>query len=209
MIVGGEQLSVYSSAQDTTWGSVLFLKRLHIFFRIFSQAAGFSCSQKKQVEVVLGGDLSAMMILLGVGNTLLSDDGVGCWIADTFSSNCLSSDGWKAFHGGTAPENFTAPIRREKPELLIIVDAADMGLPAGSIRIIPPDQVDDTSIGTHMLPLSHLMNYLSSDIPEILFIGIQPETIEPGETLSPAVQDAAEVLIEMLKKGDYASLERL
>ena len=71
------------------------------------------------------------------------------------------------------------------------------------------DQIDDTSIGTHMLPLSHLIHYLSSDIPEILFIGIQPETIEPGEGLSPAVQTAAATLIEVLKKGKYASLERL
>jgi hydrogenase 3 maturation protease len=150
-----------------------------------------------------------MKILLGVGNTLLSDDGVGCWIADSFSSNCFSSDGMRAFCGGTAPENFTAPIRRLEPELLVIVDAADMGLPAGSIRIIPPDQIDDTSIGTHMLPLSHLIHYLSSDIPKILFIGIQPETIEPGEGLSPAAETAAEALINVLKKGEYASLERL
>ncbi len=145
-----------------------------------------------------------MMILLGVGNPLLTDDGVGCFIADEFRS-----DGWTTFCGETAPENFTAPIRRLDPELLLIVDAAEMGLPAGSIRIIPHDQIDDTSIGTHMLPLSHLIHYLSSDIPEILFIGIQPETIEPGERLSPAVQDAAAVLIEVLEKGDYASLKRL
>jgi len=150
-----------------------------------------------------------MKVLLGVGNTLLSDDGVGCWIADSFSSDGLSSGGWRAFHGGTAPENFTAPIRRLEPELLVIVDAADMGLPPGSIRIIPPDQIDDTSIGTHMLPLSHLIHYLSTDIQTILFFGIQPETIGPGEELSPVVQTAAEALINILKKGDYASLERL
>ncbi|HIJ07282.1 MAG: Hydrogenase maturation protease [Methanomicrobiales archaeon 53_19] len=168
-----------------------------------------------------------MKVLLGVGNTLLSDDGVGCFIADRFDrfpSDNLSSDsfssggwrafgwrafGWRAFHGGTAPENFTAPIRRLEPEILVIVDAADMGLPPGSIRIIPPDQIDDTSIGTHMLPLSHLIHYLSSDIPEILFIGIQPETIGPGEGLSSAAETAAEALINVLKKGDYASLERL
>lgn len=150
-----------------------------------------------------------MMILLGVGNPLLSDDGVGCWIAEHFSLDNLSSDGWKVFCGETAPENFTAPIRRAEPALLVIVDAADMKLPPGTIRIIPPDQIDDRSIGTHMLPLSHLITYLSPDIPEIIFIGIQPATIEPGEGLSPAVRKAAEALIEVLKKGEYASLERL
>jgi hydrogenase 3 maturation protease len=144
-----------------------------------------------------------MMALLGVGNTLLSDDGVGCSIADSFSA-----EGWITYNGGTAPENFTAPIRRADPALLLIVDAAEMDLSPGSIRIIQDDQIDDTSIGTHMLPLSHLIRYLSPDIPEILFIGIQPETINPGVGLSPAVQAAADSLIIMLQKGEYADLKR-
>ena len=144
------------------------------------------------------------MVLLGVGNTLLSDDGVGCSIADSFSA-----EGWITYNGGTAPENFTAPIRRADPALLLIVDAAEMDLSPGSIRIIQDDQIDDTSIGTHMLPLSHLIRYLSPDIPEILFIGIQPETINPGVGLSPAVQAAADSLIIMLQKGEYADLKKL
>jgi len=145
-----------------------------------------------------------MMVLLGVGNTLRSDDGVGCSIADSFSA-----EGWITYNGGTAPENFTAPIRRADPALLLIVDAAEMDLSPGSIRIIQDDQIDDTSIGTHMLPLSHLIRYLSPDIPEILFIGIQPETINPGVGLSPAVQAAADSLIIMLQKGEYADLKKL
>ena len=144
------------------------------------------------------------MVLLGVGNTLRSDDGVGCSIADSFSA-----EGWITYNGGTAPENFTAPIRRADPALLLIVDAAEMDLSPGSIRIIQDDQIDDTSIGTHMLPLSHLIRYLSPDIPEILFIGIQPETINPGVGLSPAVQAAADSLIIMLQKGEYADLKKL
>lgn len=145
-----------------------------------------------------------MMVLLGVGNTLLSDDGVGCIIADSFSA-----EGWITYNGGTAPENFTSPIRRADPTLLLIIDAAEMNLPPGSIRIISDDQIDDTSIGTHMLPLSHLIHYLSPDVPEILFIGIQPETINPGSGLSTAVQAAADSLTILLQKGEYADLERL
>ncbi|RQD81088.1 MAG: hydrogenase 3 maturation endopeptidase HyCI [Methanocalculus sp. MSAO_Arc1] len=158
-----------------------------------------------------------MILILGVGNTLLSDDGAGCSVADAIavsassasSASSTSSPGLIAWNGGTAPENFTAPIRRASPALLIIVDAARMGLPPGSIRSIPPEKIDDTSIGTHMLPLSHLINYLSPDIPDILFIGIEPKTIEPGEGLSEVVQKAAEQLIWMIKKKDLASIQRL
>ncbi|WP_346865887.1 hydrogenase maturation peptidase HycI [Methanocalculus sp. MSAO_Arc2] len=149
-----------------------------------------------------------MILILGVGNTLLSDDGVGCYIADVIAFSG-SSYGLFAYNGGTAPENFTAPIRRAAPDLLVIIDAAGMGLPPGSIRSIPPEKIDDTSIGTHMLPLSHLINYLSPDIPKILFIGIQPETIDPGEGLSPAVKEAAEKLILLLRKHDISPIQRL
>ena len=136
-----------------------------------------------------------MMVLLGVGNTLLSDDGVGCFIADSFTA-----DGWITYNGETAPENFTAPIRRSHPDRLIIVDAAQMGLPTGSVRIIAADQIDDTGISTHMLPLSHLIRYLSPDITVILFIGIEPETIQLGVGLSPAVQAVEDSFIMMLQK---------
>ena len=143
------------------------------------------------------------MIIPCLSDTLLSNEENARHIAEAIA------DIHPAYNGGTAPENFTAPIRRAAPSLLVIVDAAAMGLPAGSIRITPPEKIDDTSIGTHMLPLSHLIAYLSPDIPEILFIGIEPETIQPGVGLSPAVQEAADRLLDLLQMGEIRSLEGL
>jgi len=143
------------------------------------------------------------MIIPWLNDTLLSNEENASLIAEAIAEI------HPAYNGGTAPENFTAPIRRAAPSLLVIVDAAEMGLPAGSIRIIPPEKIDDTSIGTHMLPLSHLITYLSPDIPEILFIGIEPETIQPGVGLSPVVQEAADRLLDLLQTGEIRSVERL
>lgn len=123
------------------------------------------------------------VVLLGVGNPLHSDDGAGPALADLLSE----VPDITAFNCGTAPENFTGIVRRLSPDLLIIADAAEMGLPPGTVRIIPPEKIHDTAVGTHMLPLYHLADFLADTSRKIIIIGIQPMSLEFGETLSDAV----------------------
>jgi hydrogenase 3 maturation protease len=136
-----------------------------------------------------------MHILMGVGNELLGDDGVGIYMADRFVA-----EGWRTLSCGTAPENFTSIIRREQPDLVIIVDAAEMGLVPGTFRVIRESDIEDVSIGTHQQPLSHLITYLRGFISDILFIGIQPADIIPGEPLSGAVRDGADQVMLLIRQ---------
>jgi hydrogenase 3 maturation protease len=135
-------------------------------------------------------------VLLGIGNSLLGDDGAGNYIASRFRQ-----PGWTVYDCGTVPENFTSPVRKAHPEILLLVDAAEMGLPAGEFRVVPPDRIADVSIGTHSLPLTHLIDYLSPDAGQIIFVGIQPASMEMGMELSPAVREGAERLTDMIRTG--------
>jgi hydrogenase 3 maturation protease len=137
-----------------------------------------------------------MNVLLGIGNSLLGDDGVGSYIASRFRS-----EGWIVFNCGTVPENFTSPVRKAHPETLLLVDAAEMGLPPGEFRVVPPDQIADVSIGTHALPLTHLIDYLAPDARRIVFVGIQPESMEMGSGLTPEVEKGADRFMELLRAG--------
>lgn len=137
-----------------------------------------------------------MNILLGVGNSILSDDGAGIYVAASFER-----DGWLSFECGTAPENFTSIVRREEPDLVVIVDAARMGLSPGEIRQIPEEKISAVSFGTHQLPLSQLSAYLKNYAKKIIIIGIEPETTGFGEELSPAVKEACNKLLPVLKKN--------
>ena len=142
-----------------------------------------------------------MRILMGVGNELLGDDGVGIYIAQRFHA-----DGWRTLICGTAPENFTSVIRRERPDVLLIVDAAYMGLSPGEFRIVMESAIEDVSIGTHQLSLSHLITYLRSSATEITFIGIQPRTVEMGAKMSADVKKGAAVLMRVLESGRFADI---
>jgi hydrogenase 3 maturation protease len=142
-----------------------------------------------------------MNLLLGIGNTLRRDDGIGCLVARQFTH-----PGWKAIDCGTAPENFTAVVRRERPDILVLVDAADMGLAPGELRRIPPDRIQDVGIGTHQLPLSHLIAYLAPDVKRIIFVGIQPKTVVDGEDISGEVIEGARRLMDLIHRRE---LERI
>ncbi|HDQ07670.1 MAG TPA: hydrogenase 3 maturation endopeptidase HyCI [Methanoculleus sp.] len=145
-----------------------------------------------------------MKILLGVGNSLRGDDGVGCYIADNFRA-----DDWMAINCATAPENFSGIVRKQHPELLVIVDAAAMGLGPGTFRRVAPEMIEDVGLGTHMLALSHLIGYVSGYAGEILFIGIEPGHVTTCNDLSPAVREGADALIAVLQSGHIDAMEKL
>jgi len=136
-------------------------------------------------------------ILLGIGNPLNGDDGVGIYVAERFRK-----DDWISLACGTAPENFTGIIRKTRPSCLVLVDAAAMGISPGEYRIIPRDKIEDVSIGTHQLPLSFLIDFLSDTASRIILIGIQPERSGTGEEISLPVRRGAERLLRVLSTGE-------
>ena len=136
-------------------------------------------------------------ILLGIGNPLNGDDGVGIYVAERFRK-----DDWISLACGTAPENFTGIIRKTRPSCLVLVDAAAMGISPGEYRIIPRDKIEDVSIGTHQLPLSFHIDFLSDTASRIILIGIQPERSGTGEEISLPVRRGAERLLRVLSTGE-------
>jgi hydrogenase 3 maturation protease len=127
--------------------------------------------------------------VLGVGSPLRSDDAAGLRLAALVSRAALP--GVHAIDGGPAPENCTAEVRRLCPSHLVIVDAADMGEPPGTIRVIPPGLIGSTSFGTHGLPLGVVADYLRSEVGcRVVVIGVQPKSLSFGEELSPEVESA-------------------
>lgn len=139
----------------------------------------------------------ATHILLGIGNPLNGDDGVGIYVAEQFRK-----DGWVSLACGTAPENFTGIIRKIRPSWLVLVDAAAMGISPGDYRIIPRNKIEEVSIGTHQLPLSFLIDFVSDIAERIILIGIQPERLGTGEEISMTVRRGADRLLDMLFIGE-------
>jgi hydrogenase 3 maturation protease len=76
--------------------------------------------------------------------------------------------------------------------------------PPGTVRLIESADITGASLGTHSLPLSVLADYIQREIGcRVSVIGIQPASIEFGESMSPevsaAVQDTVRDLRECLQ----------
>lgn len=132
--------------------------------------------------------------VLGVGSVLCRDDGAG-----TFAVNEMKkyqgSDKLLLLCGESAPENFTGVIKAFRPDVLIIVDAAFMDMPAGSLQLLPYEKAAGLSFSTHMLPLPMMMDYIAFECGcRSYVIGIQPENTDQGIGLCPRVQEGARKL---------------
>jgi len=135
-------------------------------------------------------------MLLGVGNRLSRDDGVGPTVAQA-----LADSDWISIDCGTALENTTGIVSRNRPDLLVIVDAAHMGMEPGTFRRLPIQANDRMLASTHGLPLSFVLANIESSAAETILIGIEPADLSFGEGLSPVVEAAACALIELLRKN--------
>ena len=144
------------------------------------------------------------ILILCIGNQEGGDDGIGPYIAEGLkheSSHDMVLD------CGTIPENYTGVIKQHKPKTLIMIDAAEMGLPPGAMRIVPKEKLGTMHFSTHGIPLSVFIKYLENEVPCIIFIGIQPETTQGA--LSGSVKKSGDDLIKLLQKKKIEQIPEL
>ena len=142
-------------------------------------------------------DLPSRYALLCVGNSMMADDGAGPRLAELCAERPLP--GWTVVDGGAAPENDIGFLRELRPQHLVIVDATDMGLAPGEMRIINEEDIGEMfMMTTHNLPLTFLIQQLREDIPDITFVGIQPDVVAFYYPMSAVVEQAVRHLHQRL-----------
>ena len=140
------------------------------------------------------------LIILGVGNEHKSDDGVGPFSINKLKEENIESNDLLFINAETVPENFTGKIRKENPTHLIIVDACLMDSEPGDMQIVNKYEFANIGISTHSMSLSFFVRYLEKDTEfGIIFVGIEPESLDYGDNLSQDVEKAAYDFIKILK----------
>jgi hydrogenase maturation protease HycI len=133
------------------------------------------------------------LAVLGIGHELYGDDAVGVWLAGRLNTLAAGNEKLLAIQGGPAPENFTGVLRKFKPDLVLLVDAALMDLEPGMIGWLDWRDTSGFSASTHTLPLNIMASYITMEFNcEVALLGIQPAQTKVGAPLSSEVQMAAE-----------------
>ncbi|MPL96886.1 Hydrogenase 3 maturation protease [bioreactor metagenome] len=144
-------------------------------------------------------------ILWCIGSPILLDDGAGPALFSELEA--FPAEGVVPVNCETTPENWIAPLSKNPPQVLMVADAADMGLPGGSVRRMKLEDTGGITFSSHGIPLSLLLEPLKKSV-EIMIIGIQPERRGFGEGLSPEVSRAVQSVAQAIRKGRAGELER-
>lgn len=130
-----------------------------------------------------------------VGNRDGGDDAVGPYIADKLKE--FKHD-FVVIDCGIIPENFTAEVKKYNPNFVVIIDAVEMNLKPGEIRMIKEEKISEMTVSTHGIPLSILMKYLRQYVNRVILIGIQPAQMI-GD-ITDIVLSSANKLIKLIEK---------
>ena len=126
---------------------------------------------------------AARVAIVGIGDELQRPDRLGMLAAKELQG--LGLPGVLVFLAGTVPESVTGPVRRFRPDHILLLDAADLGLRPGTVAVVDSDRVVARTLSTHSLPLSVVMQYLekTTGSPATL-VGIQPDLRARGDDLT-------------------------
>ena len=136
-------------------------------------------------------------IILGVGNILFKDEGIGCHVVQTLKQIPLSDT--EVIDGGTLPD----VLLPEDTDRLIVVDAARAGGTPGEIYRF---ELGDIALRRQAILSLHQMSLVDnlllskawSDIPETVIIGVEPKETGWGLELSPELRRKMPHIVKMI-----------
>ncbi|MBN1953542.1 MAG: hydrogenase maturation protease [Anaerolineae bacterium] len=148
--------------------------------------------------------MNKRLAVIGLGNPLRGDDGVGPWVIAELTRQGLPP-GVTAYDGGTAGLDLLRLL--DSWEQVIIVDAGRVGQEPGQFVRFTPDQArwSETrdTLSLHNMGLSEVLalaRALERPLPAIVIFGMQPGDTDWGERFSPAVQAALPTLVRAIRE---------
>ena len=142
----------------------------------------------ERVESLLAGRAAAV---IGLGNRLRGDDGIGSVIAGRLREHAVAP----VFDAETVPENYLGALVALRPAVVLFIDALEHGGAPGSLSLHPIGALEPRAGGTHAPSLALLGRLLEAEGIDAWLLGIGPATTRLSAERSPAVEAAGERVV--------------
>jgi hydrogenase maturation protease len=152
-------------------------------------------------------------LVLGIGNTLLTDEGVGVHVLQALAPELANWPDVTLLDGGTLSFTLAGPI--EDADALIVVDAANIKSEPGEWALLKGDAMDAFLMGNrkstvHEVGLTDLraIAILAGHWPEKrAMLAIRPDVVDWGEFPTPAVAaaipPACAAIVEQIREWQH------
>ncbi len=130
--------------------------------------------------------------IIGIGNTLYSDEGVGVHLIPYLEKALSGFDRVEIIEGATDGMRLLEPV--EDADYLIVIDAINAGRPAGELITIKNEEIPKyygVKMSVHQIGFQEVL--LAADLQErlpkeMIMFGIQPASLDLGLELSDIVK---------------------
>ena len=142
------------------------------------------------------------VVVLGIGNMLLSDEGVGVHAVEALQKAFVLPDDVEVVDGGTTGMELLPTLHGT--DHLIVVDAVRVGKPPATVVRLVDDEVPaffKTKLSPHQVGLSDVLAALrfGGGGPEhVVLIGVQPVSLDLSMELSPAVAACMDEVLDLV-----------
>lgn len=147
------------------------------------------------------------ILVLGVGNALMRDDGIGPRVVELLLSGYTFPENVEVVDSGTM-SFMILDVLRDADKLIVVDAVKDTGEPAGTVFRLSPEEIAPNQV-MHSLHDTRLVDVLQAldlmgSMPETVAIGVQIESIEDwvlelSEPVSAAIPVAAAAVLEELE----------
>ena len=140
---------------------------------------------------------SERILVMGVGNPLMRDDGAGPRVVELLRTGYEFPDNVEVVDAGTM-SFMILDLLRERDRLIVVDSVKETGYPAGTVLRLTPDEIAPNQV-MHSLHDTRLVDVLQAaslmgSAPETIAIGVQIDTIEDWVLeLSPGVEEAVPI----------------
>ncbi len=146
--------------------------------------------------------LKGKVIIVGVGNPLCGDDGLGPLLvgrlARRFRHLCIDA--------GDTLERHLGRIVRENPDTVLLVDAVHLGSAPGGHALLEPGELEEVGFSTHRLPLKMQLEELKQRVgSRIYLLAVQPRRLELGKRVCGEVKRSLRRLEKRITKAMAAA----
>ena len=148
----------------------------------------------------------SQVLVLGIGNVLMGDEGVGVEVVRHLESLSLP-EGVVCLDGGTGGFHLLGPLQEASE--VVIVDATIDGSPAGTVRRLRPRYSTDypRTLTAHDIGLKDLLDafYLLGDGPDVTLFAVSIGPLQGlevwlSDTMSARVPSIADRVLEDLRR---------
>ena len=142
-----------------------------------------------KIDIPLGKNV----LVFGIGNMLKADDAFGSILAKRLKDKVKKIS---VIDAEETPENHLSKIKKQKPGIILLVDAIFCDLNPGEIKVFKPSEIINKAMFfTHNITLDLIMNFIAEQTQaKVFLIGVQPKEVMIKEGLSRELSVALDKL---------------